>query len=50
MTRTKQARLRLAAGMWLSTHDTDLQPRFDVAEIYPGEGKPEIHYIENAFE
>ena len=37
-------------GMWLSTHDTDLQPRFDVAEIYPGEGKPEIHYIENAFE
>ena len=48
--RTKQARLRLAAGMWLSTHDTDLQPRFDVAEIYPGEGKPEIHYIENAFE
>ena len=36
--------------MWLSTHDTDLQPRFDVAEIYPGEGKPEIHYIENAFE
>ena len=50
VTRTKQARLRLAAGMWLSTHDTDLQPRFDVAEIYPGEGKPEIHYIENAFE
>ena len=50
VTRTKQARLRLTAGMWLSTHDTDLPPRFDVAEIYPGEGKPEIHYIENAFE
>lgn len=49
----KQERLRISAGLYLAEHPTDLQPRFDVAEVYAPEGtatpKPEIHYIENAF-
>lgn len=49
----KQERLRLTAQLYLAEHPTDLQPRFDVAEVYAPEGtatrEPEIHYIENAF-
>lgn len=49
----KQERLRLTAEHYLSEHPTDLQPRFDVAEIYAPEGistkKPKINYLENAF-
>ena len=49
----KQGRLRLAAQFYLAENPTDLQPRFDVAEVYAPEGtatrKPEIIYIENAF-
>lgn len=51
--RRKQEKLRLAAQMYLSEHPTDLQPRFDVVEIYAPQGmetrRPEIHVIENAF-
>ena len=50
----KQNRVRLAAMHYLSEHETDLQPRFDVIEIYGERGTPyrklEIHHIENAFE
>ena len=49
----KQGRLRLAAQFYLAENPTDLQPRFDVAEVYAPGGaatrKPEIIYIENAF-
>ena len=49
----KQERLRTAASLYLAKYPTDLQPRFDVAEIYAPDGtntkNPEIHYIENAF-
>ena len=49
----KQERLRTAASLYLSWHPTELQPRFDVAEVYAPEGtgtrKPVIRYIENAF-
>ncbi len=49
----KQRRLRTAALLYLSAHPTELQPRFDVAEVYAPQGtataRPEIHYIENAF-
>ncbi len=49
----KQERLRTAASLYLAQYPTDLQPRFDVAEVYAPEGtktqNPEIHYIENAF-
>lgn len=50
----KQNRLRTTAAMYLSTADTNLQPRFDVIEIYAPEGtatvKPVITQLEGAFE
>ena len=52
--RHKQERLRTAAECYLSQNPTELQPRFDVAEVYAPEGvqtrKPEIKYLENAFQ
>lgn len=49
----KQARLISTAQLYLSTHETDLQPRFDVIEIYAPQGtetkKPTIHHMEDAF-
>lgn len=50
----KQARLRTTAELWLSLHETNLQPRFDVIEIYAPDGietkKPVINYLEDAFQ
>ena len=47
----KQSKIRATANLWLVSHPTRLQPRFDVIEIYlPDEtAKPEIIHIENAF-
>jgi len=49
----KQERLRKTAAIWLSQNETELQPRFDVIEIYAENGavtaNPEIIHIENAF-
>ena len=43
----------MAAQLWLQTHETELQPRFDVIEVYAPEGvyskKVIINHIENAF-
>lgn len=51
--RRKQERLRKTAALWLSGHETALQPRFDVIEIYAPYGVetriPQINHIENAF-
>ena len=51
VTKAKQRRLRVTAEYYLQWHPTDLQPRFDVAEVYAPEGavSPEITYLENAF-
>ena len=50
----KQSRIRSAASLWLASHETQLQPRFDVIEIYGTEDMPyrklQIRQIENAFE
>lgn len=50
----KQYRLRTTAQMYLSQNPTQLQPRFDVIEIYAPEGtatrRPIINHLENAFE
>lgn len=50
----KQNRLRATAQMFLAQHPSQLQPRFDVIEIYAPEGtateKPIINHLENAFE
>ena len=50
----KQNRIRTTAEYWLSIHPTDLQPRFDVIEIYAPQGmdtqKPVINHLEGAFQ
>ena len=50
----KQDRLRTTAAMYLAQNPTNLQPRFDVIEIYAPEGtltkKPQIHHMEDAFQ
>lgn len=49
----KQGRIRTTAEAYLAEHPTELQPRFDVAEIYAPQGTatrtPRIVYFENAF-
>lgn len=51
--RRKQTRIRTTAELWLSQHETSLQPRFDVIEIYAPQGietkKPALHHLEDAF-
>ena len=53
VTTEKQRKVKAAALFFMNQHKTDLQPRFDVAEIYAPNGweteDPEINYIENAF-
>lgn len=50
----KQSRIRTTAELYLSQNPTELQPRFDVIEIYAPEGvetsKPVIHHLEDAFQ
>jgi len=52
--RCKQDRLRTTAALYLSEFPTQLQPRFDVIEIYAPQGTdtphPEIHHLEDAFQ
>ncbi len=42
------------ASLWLSQNETELQPRFDVIEIYASDGASSktvrINHIENAFQ
>ena len=50
----KQERIRRTSLMYLSANPTDLQPRFDVIEIYAPDGpqtkRPEIQHLEDAFQ
>ena len=50
----KQKRLISTALLWLSANNCDLQPRFDIIEIYAPYGimseKIELNLIEDAFE
>ena len=52
--RRKQDRIRATASMYISQNPTELQPRFDVIEIYAPEGtatvSPEIRHMEDAFQ
>lgn len=52
--RRKQDRIRMTASMYLAQNPTELQPRFDVIEIYAPEGtatlNPEIRHMEDAFQ
>lgn len=49
----KQNKLHTTAQMYLALHPTDLQPRFDVIEVYAPRGmqtaRPAINHLENAF-
>ena len=51
--RRKQNKLRSTAELYLSCHQTRLQPRFDVIEVYAPQGTdtkaPRVRHIENAF-
>ena len=51
VTKNKQRKLRMTAEFYLQWHPTQLQPRFDVAEVYAPKDviSPEITYLENAF-
>ena len=50
----KQEKLRKTALLYLSSHETALQPRFDVIEIYAPQGtdtaNPVINHLEDAFQ
>ena len=50
----KQNRIRTTAEIYLDQNSTELQPRFDVIEIYAPNGidteKPIIHHLEDAFQ
>ena len=54
VTPAKQRRVILTAEYWLATHRTELQPRFDVIEIYAPSGErtlfPKINHLEDAFQ
>ena len=49
----KQKRIRITAEIFLSEYQTNLQPRFDVIEIYAPNGSmtatPKINHMEDAF-
>ena len=52
VTYAKQQRIIKTAMLWLSTHECDLQPRFDVIEVYPTKSfltPYRINHLENAF-
>lgn len=54
VTRAKQERVKTTAAMWLTENETQLQPRFDVIEIYAADGAGSqnitIRHIEDAFQ
>ena len=52
VTAAKRQRLRATAALYLAEHESELQPRFDVIEIYApqgNKGKITINHIEDAF-
>lgn len=53
VTAAKQRRIVSAAELWLMKNRCELQPRFDVIEIYAPDGtktlRPQINHLENAF-
>jgi len=51
--KSKQRKIIATANYWLALRPTQLQPRFDVIEIYTNESEhtlqPEINHLDNAF-
>ena len=54
VTVSKQRKIIKTAALYLQTHASDLQPRFDVVEVYTQKAQPmaacEIDHIQGAFE
>ena len=54
VTYAKQRRILATAQLYLAGHDWDLQPRFDVIEVYAPDGeqsrKVRINHIKDAFQ
>lgn len=54
VTYSKQRRIISSASLWLSIKQCELQPRFDVIEIYAPDGdksrKLEINHLKDAFQ
>ncbi len=54
VTPAKQQKIILTAMNYMEEYNADLQPRFDVCEVYPVENKrkrtAEINYLEDAFQ
>lgn len=49
--KAKQNKIITCAKIYLTNHKTDLQPRFDVAEVFCENNRiKSIKYLENAFE
>lgn len=50
VTKSKQRKLLKTAVYYLKNNNINLQPRFDISEVFVSPNKkPEINYIENAF-
>lgn len=52
VTHSKQQRIIKTAQIWLSQNHSELQPRFDVVEVYAPNGRlgpVRINHLENAF-
>ncbi len=52
VTRAKQEKILRTAGLWLSQNQSDLQPRFDVIEVYAPQGMNgpvRMEHVEDAF-
>lgn len=49
----KQEKLRKTAALWISQQEWEGRVRFDVIEVYAGEGtatrRPRLHHMEDAF-
>lgn len=55
VTPAKQQKIILTAMHYMEEYNVELQPRFDVCEVFPVEGKrkrreAEINYLDNAFQ
>ena len=54
VTPAKQQKIILTAMHYMEEYNADLQPRFDVCEVYPSEVRrkriAEINYLEDAFQ
>lgn len=46
---TKQKRIISTAAIYLNTHENNLQPRFDIIEVWPTDGRYKLRHIKGAF-